>query len=204
MNEEKKSKAGVIVAVVALIVVVAVAGFAYSAFRSSGATAPSPAAGNSSATIADSAGEQAAETSRWEGSDIAALLVTDQGGNEVKLGDFCNGRVTVINIWATWCPYCVDEMQDFQKLYDEYGSSIQFVMLDSADDAQEIALARDYVKEQGFTFPVFYDESKQVQRYFAVRAYPTTIVISSDGRVLANNPGRIDAAAFDRALSTLL
>ena len=210
MNEEKKSKAGAIVAVVALVVIVAAAAIAYTAFGSGSATSSSSsvlgASASSSASTASSSGSAspASGSGHWDAPDIAALPVTDQDGNETTLGAVGDGRVTVINVWATWCPYCVDEMQDFQRLYDKYGSDVQFVMLDAANSSREVAQAHDYVEEQDFTFPVYYDMSGKVQRYFAVRGYPTTIVIGADGQILANNAGRINAQSFDKGLSSLL
>lgn len=42
-------------------------------------------------------------------------------------------KPTVVNFWATWCPYCLREMEAFQSMYERYGDRVNFVMLNVAD-----------------------------------------------------------------------
>lgn len=199
MEQRRNSKLVVVIALVALVVVVAGALLAYNAAAAGGPAKPDASAASQSASAAS-----ASSTSAQGGSSAYAFVtVSDPEGAPVTLEELSKDKVTVVNVWATWCPYCVDEMRDFQALYDKYGDKVQFVMLDSADSASEVSDAREYVAEQGFTFPVFYDDSWAVQVFFNVTAYPTTIVIDADGTVLSNRPGRIDTASFEEALASL-
>lgn len=221
MNREKNAKTGALIAVVALVVVVVVAWFAYSALSPSasgqvgsaaasattgqvGGAAASASSSQAGSTAASGSSTQAGAASEWGNSVLTQLTIDDSDGNPTTLESLAAGKVTVINVWATWCPYCVDEMQDFQGFYDKYGDRIQFVMLDSADDAGEVSKAHDYIEEHGFTFPVFYDTSWSAQLCFRVSAYPTTIVLDPNGKVLSNRAGRIATESFDEMLAGLV
>ena len=203
MNQQKSSKASVVIAIIVLVAVVAAAWFAYSALSANAGKgvgddrASTAAAGASGAAVAGGG-------AHWDNPALSSATITDFDGYPITMGTLADGKVTVVNMWATWCPYCIDEMQDYQALYDKYGDAVQFVMLDSAEDAREIAAALDYIEEQGFTFPVFFDTGQELREFFSVAAYPTTIVIDSNGEVLSNKPGRIVAASLDEALASLV
>ena len=200
MEESRKSARGAVVAIVALVVVVAAAWFGYAAVSAAatGQGSEQAAAGEGGAR----AGATAAV--RWDNPALSSVTITDADGYPITMDTLAGGKVTVVNVWATWCPFCIDEMQDYQGLYDKYGDRMQFVMIDSAESANEIAAAYDYIEENGFTFPVFFDTGRELQEFFSVAAYPTTIVIAADGEVLSNKPGRIVTASFDETLASLL
>lgn len=205
MDQQKKSKTGLLVAVIVLIVVIAGAWLAYSTLS----PAASQAGSASASSVASQAGatalsSQASPSGAWSDAALASLAIADPNGDSVTLEAAAGGKPTVINVWATWCPYCIDEMQDFQALYDKYGDRVQFVMLDSANSSSEVAKAQDFVKEQGFTFPVFYDLNWEVQRFFGVRGLPTTIVIDAGGEVVSSRSGRIVATSLDEVLASLV
>ncbi|HAM15438.1 MAG TPA: hypothetical protein DCP91_06190 [Eggerthellaceae bacterium] len=191
---------------VALVVVVGAAGIAYAAIGSGGASPAATPVSGASEPAAEMQGGSASSGNpgTWANPALSSLAMQDSEGYPITLGTLCDGRVTVINVWATWCPYCIDEMNDYQALFDKYGKDIQFIMLDTADSPSEVQKAAEYVNANGFTFPVFYDDGHAVCDYFKVHAYPTTIVIGADGTVLNNRPGRINAAGMDAALANLV
>jgi len=205
MDQGKKSKTGAVIAVIVLVVVIAGAWFAYSALSPATSRAGSASASSaaSQAGVAASS-SQANVGGKWSDPALASLTVADANGDSVTLETAASGMPIVVNVWATWCPYCIDEMQDFQALYNKYGDRVQFVMLDSANSSSEVAKAQDFVKEQGFTFPVFYDLNWEVQRFFGVKGLPTTIVIDANGAVVSSRPGRIVASSLDEALAGLV
>ena len=216
MNEESgasknSSRRALVVALVALVVVLVGASVAYSAVGSQGAgvsvQVPASSAASTSACASSSVsapGAADAETgASWGVPEMTELAMDDSDGYPITLGDVADGKLTVINVWATWCPFCVDEMPDYQKLYDKYGDKVSFVMLDSAQDSAEVAEAHDYVEKNGFTFPVYYDSAQEVSGYFRVSALPTTIVIAANGDILNNRPGRINLEGMDASLAEL-
>ena len=209
---ERASRKDAIILVVVLVVIVAVAAAIYSSItRASDTVARSQedagqGSAGSSMTIAVPSQSEAlsAEEAQERAEVLEALrgcMVEDEDGNKVSVLDAAGGKPLIINFWATWCPYCVDEMQDYQQLYERYGGVISFVMIDAADRSNEVKAAKEYVAENGFTFPVYYDTSYAAQRLFGIRAYPTTFIIGADGELVAQIPGRIDTAGVDAFLA---
>lgn len=192
--DEKVSRKKAVVWLVALVAIVAIAGGAY-ALVSQGIS-PATGAGQGAATegsSASSANAVAPDVSVFDGSNAS-----------LKLSEIAQGKPMVVNFWATWCPYCIDEMADYQALYEKYGDRVAFVMLNAADSLTEPAAARTYVQENGFTFPIYFDTAHEGVTNYRVNGLPTTVVIAADGTLVQNAPGRIDAAKLDAQLASLL
>ena len=138
------------------------------------------------------------------GLTVLDIPVLDTHDANVPLAQVANGKPVLVNFWATWCPYCVAEMNDYQRLYEKYGDKISFVMLNVCDSSQEAQLGREYIAENGFTFPVYFDSKHEGVSGFGVRAYPTTVIISPDGELLMNRAGQINYESMDSALGELV
>lgn len=90
------------------------------------------------------------------------------------------GKVVFVNLWATWCPPCVEEMPDIHELYksldpDKYA----FVMLSMDQNPQK---AVDFINQRGFSFPT-YTLTGDLQAVYETDAIPTTFVLSPNGEV---------------------
>ncbi|MFT5685222.1 MAG: thiol-disulfide isomerase/thioredoxin [Myxococcota bacterium] len=116
---------------------------------------------------------------------------------EIKLRDLSNqertlsaerGKVVLVNFWATWCAPCMVEMPHIQQMYidlaDIDGDGVQeFEVLSiSIDDARDRSKIKPLVKTKGLTFPVLWDQNKQVsQVYNPSGVVPMTLIISQEG-----------------------
>lgn len=134
------------------------------------------------------------------------ITLYDADGNAMLLSAVRDGKPAVVNFWATWCSYCVAEMPDFETAYGTYGEEIAFVMLNATDGVREtVAIAQDYIAEQGFTFPVYYDsESLDASYQIGVTGYPASIFVDADGNVTRVYPGLMRAEALTAELDALL
>ncbi|MBR5515643.1 MAG: TlpA family protein disulfide reductase [Clostridia bacterium] len=121
------------------------------------------------------------------------FTVYTETGENVSLSDKAAlGKPVIINFWATWCGYCKMEMPDFEECYIEYGDSIEFMMIDICGGGQDDrGKAQDYIKTEGFTFPVFYDDDLSALSAYYTTGFPTTIVIDSNGNVVYNRSGAL-------------
>lgn len=109
--------------------------------------------------------------------------MVDRDGNAVKLSDFF-GKPIVLNFFASWCPPCKGEMPDFQKVYEELGTDVQFLMIDVVDGRREtLETGRAYIDEQGYTFPVYYDVRQEGAIAYGVVGIPMTLFIDSEGNI---------------------
>ena len=106
--------------------------------------------------------------------------MVDKDGNAVSLSQFKN-KAVVINYWASWCGPCKAEMPYFEQAYKDF-EDVQFVMLNSTmDDSKEAA--DEFIKDRGYTFPVFYDTTGQFAYLYGISSYPTTFFIDKQGQL---------------------
>lgn len=108
------------------------------------------------------------------------LTLVDLAGNSVSLNDHL-GSVVLVNLWATWCPPCKEEMPTLKTFYEKYKAD-GFVLL-AIDQEEALEIVEPFVKEFGLTFPVWLDEDYQAQRVFNTMNLPSSYVIDRNGRV---------------------
>ncbi len=112
------------------------------------------------------------------------------------------GQVVVMNLWATWCPPCREEMPALQKLYEEYRARGVIVL--GVDQGEASRVAAKYAREHGVTYPILIDEDQQYGRAYAAVGLPTTIVIGRDGHIVKGIDGELTLAQMREALAPAL
>ena len=116
----------------------------------------------------------------------------DMQGKMHNLSGWRN-KVVVLNFWATWCPPCREEIPEFIKLQNTYGSAgvqVIGVALDNLEDVKE------FYKTEGMNYPVLIGE----QNAFNIMAdfgettgsLPYTVVLNTDGKIVAHKLGALD------------
>lgn len=107
-------------------------------------------------------------------------------GDRTNLREF-EGKTIFLNFWATWCPPCIAEMPNIQKLYEDFedNDDIVFVMLSLDEDPEK---ARTYMERKAFTMPVYFLLGRQPGVYNST-VVPTTYVISPDGYIVTEKRG---------------
>lgn len=110
------------------------------------------------------------------------FLLADLDGRQVRLSDF-RGKIVFLNVWATWCPPCRDEMPSMEKLHRSLAGS-DFVMLAVSEDVQGQKVVEPFVRQLGLTFPILLDPDGVIPRKYGVTGYPETFVIDRTGKVV--------------------
>lgn len=91
------------------------------------------------------------------------------------------GEVVLLNIWATTCGPCRDEMPTIEKLYKDYEPKGLKVVAVSTDLPGMTKAIRDFKNEYGLTFEILYDSVSNIHRQYQIYGYPYSYVISRDG-----------------------
>ena len=103
-------------------------------------------------------------------------------GQRVSLASL-QGKVVLVNFWATWCLECRPEMRMFERLHREF--FIQGLAVVGINAREETTTIHEYAKELGLTFPLILDPSGKINSAYGVIGLPTTFLIARDGRAVA-------------------
>ena len=111
---------------------------------------------------------------------VAELEFLDESGKTVRLSDF-GGKVVLLNLWATWCVPCREEMPALDALQASTGSD-RFQVLALSVDKDGLELARAFIKEIKVTHLALYNDPTSGAN-FKVKGYglPTTLLIAANG-----------------------
>ena len=99
------------------------------------------------------------------------------------LADY-EGQVVLLNIWATWCLPCREEMPSIQALHEEFAPKGLRVVAVSIDDAGAAQKIREFTREYRLTFDILHDDQGAIQREYQTTGVPETFVIGADGVIL--------------------
>ena len=191
--ERNTSRRTLLVAGIALVALLAIASFAYTRLT----------AGRQAGAAAVSSSTSSAPTETLSAYDATVYTAL---GEPMKLTALAAGKPFVLNFWATWCPYCIDEMPDYLQMYHDYSDRVNFAFVDVTDGKRETQpKAEAWLRDNGMTeLPAYFDTSLDAVRAFGAASYPYTVVVDADGAIQFARPGRIDASLIRGLLNTLV
>ena len=139
-------------------------------------------------------------STRRDGSTLMSLALPDADGRPQSLNQW-NGKVLVVNFWATWCEPCREEMPRFIKLQDRYGKEgLQFVgiAIDQADKVKQFAsdIQLNYPALLGGYGAI--ELSKTLGNQYG--ALPFTVIVDRTGSIIYTKLGPVE----DRQLQSIL
>lgn len=103
-------------------------------------------------------------------------------GDSVPLREY-RGRVVLLNLWATWCPPCEQEMPSMERLYQELGPQGLEVVAISIDQLAPDAV-RQWADERGLSFTVLHDRSGRIQQVYQTTGMPESFVVDREGVIV--------------------
>jgi thiol-disulfide isomerase/thioredoxin len=115
--------------------------------------------------------------------------------------NFAPGKVTVLNVWASWCSPCRAEAPSLEELSIKY-PEVQFVGVLTRDN---LVAARAFVKRFSITYPTIIDDAilAEFSGLLSVNAIPTTLVIDRSGRLAARISGEITFSSMTELLDRI-
>lgn len=90
------------------------------------------------------------------------------------------GEVVVLNIWATWCPPCVEEMPDLVDIHKKYNDR-GLVILGVSIDEQGKSVVIPFIEKYNVTYPITIDDGTIMEKYGPTMGIPTTYIIGPKG-----------------------
>ena len=139
---------------------------------------------------------QSRQTEVSEGLQAPALEIRDTvTGQKVDIAQY-KGRVLFVNFWATWCPPCREEVPSIEALHRELTGDRRFALITILYKDTEKP-AYDYMKANGYTFPVFADHDGTTSSRYKVTGVPETYLVDKKGILRKKIIGALDWNAAD-------
>ena len=124
-----------------------------------------------------STGSQAART---ECDTVAAFKLPNIAG-EFMTSEDLKGKVTVVDVWATWCGPCMQDIPTYNQLYDAFvGQNVAFVGIAMESSLRDIQAK---VRQLGIKYPVLKGDDTALSAFGPVDGFPTTIVLTKEGKI---------------------
>jgi thiol-disulfide isomerase/thioredoxin len=126
--------------------------------------------------------------------------LTSLDGKPITLAAL-QGKVVLLNFWATWCGPCRAEIPDLVALQERYKGRLQIIGLNVDDEEADI---QQYVQETGINYPVAMTSNDVRIQFGGIPALPTSFVLDTEGRVVQKHVGLWDPAVYETEIRALL
>lgn len=126
----------------------------------------------------------------------------DVDGKMIRSADF-NGKVVILDFWATWCGPCRMELPGFielQRLYEKQGLAVIGVSVDEINPVE----VKKFAQQLGVNYPIVLSDTKATQAFGGIEAIPTTFVIDREGRIVKQHLGFTEKEELEKEIKPLL
>jgi peroxiredoxin len=139
------------------------------------------------------------------GEMAADFKLPSLSGQPVTLSSL-RGKVVFLNVWATWCGPCREEMPSMETLYEAFKDRQDFVILAVSQDRKGRVAVQPFVEKNHLHFDILLDPDNVVGDAYNVAGVPETFIIDRKGRIVAHHMGAFDWSQSDvrQALNELL
>jgi thiol-disulfide isomerase/thioredoxin len=113
------------------------------------------------------------------------------------------GKPVVANVWASWCPYCVNELPGFGKIQKEFSDQIVILAINRGESAEQ---ARAYLERLGMESDLLYYLDPEDSFYTSIGGFsmPETIFVDREGNVITHKRGPVSADEIRQKVQELL
>jgi thiol-disulfide isomerase/thioredoxin len=135
---------------------------------------------------------------------LFAATFPDSQGRTQALGQW-QGKVLLVNFWATWCSPCREEMPELSRLQEKYRAGGLAVIGIATDDVDKM---REFAQQNPVTYPLLAGDFEATNLAAGLgndkNILPYTVTIGRDGKVVASYFGRLDTGIVEKTLQPLL
>lgn len=140
--------------------------------------------------------------------NLNEFSATTMTSKEIDQSVFADYDITMVNVWATWCGYCVEELPDIQKLYSQLPKNVNIISI-CTDASTETELAQTMIDETGIKFETLKNNENLEKNFIShIEALPTTVFVDSKGNIIGNAqtglPGEDVVAGYQALIDNAL
>ena len=127
-------------------------------------------------------------------------------GKYVELNNETGNGPILLSFWATWCKPCLEEMVEFNKIYEQYKDKGFSLLAISTDTEKSVAKVKPYIKSKGYNFPVLLDTNSETARKFYAQQMPYTVLLDKNGNIVYTHLGYMkgDEQKVEKLITDLL
>jgi cytochrome c biogenesis protein CcmG/thiol:disulfide interchange protein DsbE len=112
--------------------------------------------------------------------------------------DRLGGQPVLVNLWATWCGPCREEMPTLQQAYQRHRDEILLIGIDTRDDP---ATAADFLDRLDVSYPQLYDAEGVLLDQLRIPGLPVTVALAADGAVVSRHVGPVDEETIESLIN---
>jgi thiol-disulfide isomerase/thioredoxin len=130
------------------------------------------------------------------------LALTDLEGNPTDLANY-RGQVVLVNLWATWCPPCKEEMPALETFYRRHANDgFAIVAVNDGDPMSDVV---QFVEDYSLTFPVWLDPTyTATEKAFKTLNLPSSFVINRDGQIVLSWVGGVNLRTLEKYITPII
>ncbi len=125
-------------------------------------------------------------------------------GDELTNDVFKSSKLTVVNVWGSWCGPCVAEIPELQKFYESMKDQGVNVIGVAQDADTDLDAVKEVIEKNKVTYPNLIPEGKLKDFVMTLQAFPTTLLVDSEGNIVAKDLGGKDMAGFTKMVNDQL
>lgn len=147
-----------------------------------------------------------AQEAEISGKQAPNFKLVNLDGKYIELSKEIGNGPILLSFWATWCKPCLEEMVEYNKIYEQYKDKGLKLLAISTDTEKSVAKVKPYVKSKEYVFQVLFDTNGDVARKYYAQQMPYTVIINKEGNIIYSHLGYMkgDEKKAETVISELL
>lgn len=137
-----------------------------------------------------------------KGEKVQDVTLTDFEGKTYKLSDFA-GKAVVLDFWAAWCPFCLEEMPELQKAQERYKDELVMIGVHRTD-TEKTDTGLKFARERGVSYLLVKDDEGSLYRAAGGFGMPVAVFIDKEGIVVEIKSGPKTVEEIQEKVSNLI
>lgn len=124
-----------------------------------------------------------------KGKAAVNFKLSDLDGKQVELKQILGDGPVLLSFWATWCKPCLEELSEYQKIYNDLkGKGFKMIAI-STDNEKTIAKVKPFIKSKNYNFTVLLDTNSDVARKYYAQQIPYSVILDKKGTIVYSHLG---------------